>query len=156
MIEADPPDVVIVSQGSGTAWGGTGDPQSRPIAVAGMISAYERIQRAGSTVVVLLDNPRPPFMVTDCVAEHRPALEMCTFEPELLEDYESRSTQVAVAEALGVPMVDMIDLICPAEVCAPVIGGILVYRDRTHLTASYVESMAPFLEERLAAFVEQG
>ena len=47
----------------------------------------------------------------------------------------------------GVTMVDLDDAICPTTSCAPVIGGVLVYRDLTHLTKTYVLTLAP----RLAA-----
>lgn len=37
----------------------------------------------------------------------------------------------------GVTLIDLTDAICPTDPCAPVIGGVLVYRDDHHLTATY-------------------
>ncbi|WP_460915618.1 SGNH hydrolase domain-containing protein [Plantactinospora veratri] len=50
------------------------------------------------------------------------------------------------------PRVGLIDLtpaICPGRRCAPVIGGVLVYRDNQHLTASYAATLAPRLRSAL-------
>lgn len=33
--------------------------------------------------------------------------------------------------------------------CPAVIGGVLVYRDRHHMTATYARSLAPILEQKL-------
>jgi hypothetical protein len=51
----------------------------------------------------------------------------------------------------GVHVIDMTDAICPTARCAPVIGNVLVYRQGSHLTATYVESLAPRLGEELAS-----
>ena len=34
------------------------------------------------------------------------------------------------------------DYICPDTLCAPVIGDVLVFRDKDHLTATYARSLA--------------
>jgi hypothetical protein len=40
-------------------------------------------------------------------------------------------------------------LICGPQVCAPVVGNVLVYGDRHHLTGPYSKSTAPFLQPLL-------
>jgi peptidoglycan/LPS O-acetylase OafA/YrhL len=52
----------------------------------------------------------------------------------------------------GMPGVDVIDLtssFCDAEECHAVIGGVIVYSDGSHLTATYSRSLAPALAEAL-------
>jgi hypothetical protein len=46
-------------------------------------------------------------------------------------------------------MIDMTSAICPTEKCAPVIGDVLVYRQGSHITATYITTLAPRLEEAL-------
>ena len=62
-----------------------------------------------------------------------------------------RSPSVLAAKDTGgkVPVIDMNQFICGPTECAPVVGNILVYFDGRHLTASYSESMARYLEPRL-------
>ena len=50
------------------------------------------------------------------------------------------------------PFVDLNEWICPpGEVCPPVIDGALVYRQGSHITASYIRSLTPMLYRALAA-----
>jgi hypothetical protein len=46
-------------------------------------------------------------------------------------------------------MVDANSLICAPRVCAPVVGNVLVYSDRHHLTWPYSNSTAPFIARLL-------
>jgi hypothetical protein len=58
--------------------------------------------------------------------------------------------QVVAAQGLpNVRVVDLNDAICPTDPCAPVIGNVLVYRDTSHLTGTYVRSLVPRLTERI-------
>ena len=61
--------------------------------------------------------------------------------------------QRAAAREAGLPFVDLTEFICPSADCPPVIGNVLVYRQGSHLTKTYVETMAPRLE---AALVKAG
>lgn len=47
----------------------------------------------------------------------------------------------------------MLDQICPTATCLPVIGGVLVYRQGSHLTATYVASTTPVFETRLQQLI---
>ena len=48
-----------------------------------------------------------------------------------------------------VTVVNANSLICGPKVCAPVVGNVLVFGDRHHLTGPYSKSTAPFLEPLL-------
>ena len=59
---------------------------------------------------------------------------------------------VAAARELDDPRitaVDLTDLICSATQCPAVVGGVLVYFDSSHLTATYSRTLAPFLDAPL-------
>ena len=43
--------------------------------------------------------------------------------------------------------------LCPGRVCPAVIGNVLVYRDTTHLTATYAASLTRWLSGRLTGVV---
>jgi hypothetical protein len=47
--------------------------------------------------------------------------------------------------------VDINDAICPTERCAAVIGNVLIYRQGSHLTATYVATLTPRLASAFTA-----
>lgn len=145
------PDLIVVSQGSKTAWNASTGSEDRDMMIQGMLGAYGRATSAGAQIVVFLDNPHPGFVVRDCVAENPDNLDACTVPLSEIADNSARSVQREVAELGGYPTLDVIDLICPDGVCLPVVGGVLVYRDGSHITVTYVNSMIDVIEQRLLA-----
>lgn len=140
-------DVVLVSQGSSSAH--AADPEERrSLIVEGMADAYRQIEAAGSRVIILMDNHYPNITVYECVAENRADMRPCMFERN--EASGGRPAQTRVAEQ-GYRVIDMSDWICPSARCLPVIDGVLVYRQGSHLTATIVDRLAPVLESRLVA-----
>jgi hypothetical protein len=147
LLEGGEFDVVLVSQGSSTAY--AGDPEEgRSRIVEGMTDAYRRVEAAGARVIILMDNHYPNFNVYECVAENRVDMSPCMFERN--EASGGRPAQWRVAEH-GFRVIDMSDWICPSQRCLPVIDGVLVYRQGSHLTATIVDRLAPVLESRLVA-----
>jgi SGNH domain (fused to AT3 domains) len=101
---------------------------------------------------VIANNPSPSINVDQCVDEHRERVLACTFPSSLHQMDNTFMTQkAAVAMSPEVKMVDLFDTICPATDCPPVIGNVLVYRQGSHLTATYVKSMTPQLAARLSS-----
>jgi hypothetical protein len=43
----------------------------------------------------------------------------------------------------------MTPFFCDARRCPSVIGGVMVYRDHTHLTATYVATLAPYISREV-------
>lgn len=148
------PDAVVVSQGSGTGWNKETSTSESMVLVEGMLGAYDWVVDQGSDLIILLDNPSPPLVVRDCVAENPDELRSCVFEVDGRDSSGGRAAQRQAARLGGYHVIDMTDVICPSEICLPVIGGVLVYRDGSHITASYISSMARELENRLVPFIE--
>lgn len=105
-------------------------------------------------VLGILDNPSPGISVYECVGENMDNLAECAFDKE--EGIESSSALQFLAAEERVPgtrTVDFRDTICPAEKCVPVIGGVLVYRQSSHVTNTYAMTMKPVLEKALVPAV---
>jgi len=142
----DPPEVVVTSFYSGSKFRdpGTG---STP-GVDGFEDVWERLERAGSRVVVVEDAPRPRKNVVECVASH-------TTDPARCGLSRARATKdngllaQAVAEANGIELLDLTDRYCGQDRCPAVIGNVMVYRDTNHITDTYARSLEPFLERAL-------
>ena len=50
-------------------------------------------------------------------------------------------------------LVDLTSLYCTATACPPVIGHVLVYKDRTHLTATFAATLSPYIERQVVAAI---
>lgn len=154
---AEPPDAVIVSQRHSTATAADGS-LDRQVMVDGLVRAWTPLTRRGIRVIALMDNPAPRGIPGDqvyrCVADHRESLADCSFSRSLGAAGSGTSALRAAARSVpGVRIVDMADALCTAELCPPVIGGVLVYRQGSHVTNTYALSARPFLERRLVAAV---
>lgn len=158
-IAGDPPAVVVVStSGSYTAvrdgdkLGGT---ESDTAIVRGLASTWRALEDAGTEVVVVLDTPRPGIDIPDCVAQHRDALSACAVSRAAAVASSAAAAQEdAATEVDGLTMLDLTAWVCPAERCPAVIGGVLVFRDAHHLTATYARTLAPVLGRELAPLVD--
>ena len=53
-----------------------------------------------------------------------------------------------------VTTLDLTDRFCDTSRCPAVIGGVLVYSERSHMTATYATSLSPFLADRLARVLD--
>jgi hypothetical protein len=58
---------------------------------------------------------------------------------------------VATAATMtGTPLIDINDAFCIDGLCPPVVGGVLIYRDNQHVTATYARSLAERFQRELA------
>ncbi len=65
---------------------------------------------------------------------------------------------VNAAEKLDDPLVSVIDLtdyICGPKFCDVAVGGVGVYFDASHITATYAETLGPFLGQDLVPMVQK-
>lgn len=137
------PDIALVSQGN------TDTPELR----SGMEQAIEDLQALGTTVVVLSDSPRPDGSeVYSCVEEHPDDYLECAFPAD---DKARKGIGTAglahTADKTGASYVDLNEWICPpGDICPPVISDTLVYRQGSHVTASYIRTLTPMLYRSLA------
>ena len=151
-LAADPPDILMTSSGKRGAVGpGTTSLSNMPAMADGLARSWQAAITAGSRVVVVRDNPAPTGVDVDsCVAEHAEDLTRCTFtRADGLRVSGGQPQLDALKQVRQARLIDLTDAICPQAVCAPVIGNVLVYRQGSHLTATYVRSVAPRLQAAL-------
>ncbi|GAA8849855.1 SGNH hydrolase domain-containing protein [Helicobacter pylori] len=143
--EEGAPDVALVSGGAG----------SSPALRKGMTEAISELKAKGTKVVVLSDSPRPgKEQVYTCVEEHPDDFSTCAFPADEDNGRKGRGTKALQesATAADVPFVDLNEWICPpGKECPPVIGDSLVYRQGSHVTATYIRTLTPMLYRALAA-----
>jgi len=102
---------------------------------AGMERSLTRLRDAGLRVLLIGDVPAFTRAAPDCVLAHRDDLAACSLpQPEALPD--GGSDQKAAVNVPGVRVLDLTDRFCRGARCYQVVGGLLAYRDTSHLTTA--------------------
>ena len=141
------PDLVLTSVGQGY-----------PAELAGsMVDLLQPATDRGARVVLVADTPLPePRGVAEgvssfeCLDQHREDITPC-WSPAAPASGTRLLTEVA--GRLDASLVELLPWVCPAperlDGCAPVVGGVVVNRQGSHLTATYVRSLTPVLHHEL-------
>jgi peptidoglycan/LPS O-acetylase OafA/YrhL len=119
-----------------------------PTLVAGATTRWAPITSRGIPLVVIRDTPRGT--APECIVEHEEQLTACAKPREQALGERDQDQPRIVAAVPGAQLVDLTDWICPDVSCSPVIGGVLLYRDDQHLTATYSRTLADPLGVALA------
>lgn len=140
LLEKHKPDFVFTSLGSGRSV--ANDEEVSALSERWKLLADNDIQ-----VIAMANNPHPGMNVYECVAKNPKKLTTCAFRRKAAPG--TPSMEVAANSVPGVFFIDLNDSICGQSTCPPVIGGALVYRQGSHLTRTYVESLTDRLEKAL-------
>jgi hypothetical protein len=124
--------------------------------VSGYLAAWHLLPASVKHIVVLRDSPVPGLATGTCVdraiAHHQDAAVTCGLarasalfpDPEVAAAYEDEPRA---------SVIDMTDFFCGVTVCPPVIGGVLVYKDGSHMTNLYSTTLGPYLLARIRRLV---
>ncbi|MET0927915.1 MAG: acyltransferase family protein [Aeromicrobium sp.] len=119
--------------------------------VDGLVGAWSTQTERGIPVIGLVDNPQTQDDNTQCVERFglTDPDRCATPQGVALKRFDGNAE--AAAQLAPTAVVDMTPFYCQSEVCPSVIGGVAVYRDKSHLTRTYVLTLAPYLSQRLEA-----
>lgn len=118
----------------------------------GLRRNYEALNKAGIPVLVIQDTPLPEVDIPECVQQNIDKLTACAGDRSKMVPGDLGAEQFEAKAGLDkVHIIDLNGAICPTERCAAVIGNVLVYRDASHLTGTYVRSLVPRLDAELGA-----
>jgi peptidoglycan/LPS O-acetylase OafA/YrhL len=110
----------------------------------GLRSVWMELMDAGVQVVPIHDTPWMPFEPGDCLAGD---IRLCA-APRA--EVEASRVMHTAAEALPeIEVLDLTNAICGPESCEAVVGNLIVWRDRHHLTATYATALAPYIATKL-------
>jgi len=143
LLGADRPDWVITSQLQPAALDSAGR-STMDAMVTGLREVWTSLLALGSRIAVMADNPGPGGNVFECVERHPRRLTACAFDRATAPSGARAQLRAAIG-LRNVYIVDLNDAICPTDRCAPVIGNVLIYRETSHLTATYVRTLTPRL-----------
>ncbi|MET0843852.1 MAG: acyltransferase family protein [Mycetocola sp.] len=101
-------------------------------------------------IVVLRDTPRMPPDVLACVTEAgSDAAATCAVPVDDALARDPVAEAALTASDDRVALLDLSDYFCSAGSCAPVVGGVLAYRDSHHMSWVFARTLAPYLGERI-------
>ncbi|MEN0129216.1 MAG: acyltransferase family protein [Brevundimonas sp.] len=118
----------------------------------GSLEAWTPVMDAGIPVIAVRDNPIPGNDPNECLrTDGRDDHAVCDLSRK--HALEHPDPQVgAVARSDGrAQLVDLTDMYCDSTTCPVVIGGANVYRDKHHVTSTYIKTLTPYLWDKLGA-----
>jgi hypothetical protein len=115
----------------------------------GYVRTLERLRQLAARVTVIRDTPFPDTDIPACVEQGMRALRGCAFPRSSAFPRDDAITP-ALRSLDGIALVDATSRFCPRRLCPAVIGDALVYRNTSHITATYAATLSPWLETRLS------
>ncbi|MEL1262758.1 acyltransferase family protein [Pseudoxanthomonas putridarboris] len=139
------PDLVIISHSPRQAIPGTSYPSSQEAIAEGVRKYARELDRAGIRVAVIKHTPWQLEDVPGCMARPNASIDACSTTAQ--QALSTASLAIVAKKEASIRVIDMQNYFCFKGDCPVVIGGVLVYRDKHHLTATYARSMAPMLAD---------
>lgn len=141
-------DAVVTSHWAGSAFAKG--------AAEGFAQYWGALEDAGIAVYPILDTPRPGLKTyaRDCVVQHPEQLQSCGTAKS--KAFEANDFTLPAAKLdPRVDVLDFSDQFCSNEFCPAVIGNVLVYRDKHHISDTYMRTLAPEFDQRLRAAMDK-
>lgn len=145
-------DLIITSERQSVAVAGYSNATTEEPARLGYESYLRKWGSANTPIVVIRDTPFPGATlknIPDCVATASDANAECSGSPDKWQLMDPLADAAAQGKHDNVVVVDPTRYFCQDDICPAVIGGVVVYFDASHITATYAETLTPFLSKDL-------
>lgn len=147
-------DLVVMAAASEADLAGVAEQDQFNAKARGFVAPLEAYADAGQQVILIRDTPIPGFSVPDCLAAGPESVEACDGDEAswLAPDPQMRAAELVSSD--DVRVVDLTNNFCRDDRCFAVIGGVLVYFDALHITATFSETLSPYLGGAVDAAAE--
>lgn len=125
--------------------------QGSPTYASSFAWAIQQMAKAGSHVIVIKDNPKPSSGFLACIAANPKNADTACARAKVAALQPIDPMPSAVVGYKNVQVADFTDSYCSATVCSPVIAGITVYRDHSHISAPWALHMQNRLDSIIPA-----
>jgi hypothetical protein len=137
---ANPPDLVITTA--------TVASKRNERVLEGYVERWKVLSNANIPILAIRDTPWFPYSIPACVDANRSNPNFCAMQrSQLLLDVNP-----AIAATAGIKnmyLADFTDYLCDESMCYAVINNVVTYRDRDHLTSTFVSRLGTAMEEKL-------
>jgi peptidoglycan/LPS O-acetylase OafA/YrhL len=121
----------------------------------GLVDAWQQAAGDRLPVIAIRDNPVPRRDVVACVSQMSGPTTTACDQPRQAALGQTDSSAEAVKEFTAgggrAALVDLTRYYCTDTTCPAVIGGVLVYRDTSHITGTWAKTLEPYLDQQLRA-----
>lgn len=100
-------------------------------------------------IAIIADTPASRFDVPICLSQNPADITLCATTRVVAFGRQQAVRERVAALAANATLVDLSNVICPADPCQAVVAGMIVQRDDHHLTATFATSLAGVLEVAL-------
>lgn len=140
-------DAFIVTHSTRDALVVPGEGESQEQAtVRGLVAAWNKLPDA--PIIAIRDNPAMTRDTISCVNRYLGnAAAHCARPRSVALAFDGQAE--AARQVPRAHVIDLSDYYCGRDVCAPVVGHVLVYRDSGHITATYAATLAPYLNDAM-------
>jgi hypothetical protein len=122
-------------------------------AVQGYLRGWRGLPGTVKRIVVIRqtpgNNPRVRACVGAAIRDGRPAGRVCAVPRSRALRLDPGAAAARRYRNDRAVLVDMTRSFCSPTTCFPVIGGVLVHKDNSHITATYGATIAPYLSAKL-------
>ncbi len=146
------PDVLIFSQiNNFTAANSLNSVHSARILASSLATEWEHHIKSGKQVFAIKDTPYLNKDVPLCLSRKNSSINACSRSRKESIDLVNKPDPLVLAaqQVSGVQLVDLTDFICETDICPAVKNGMIIWRDRNHMTATFARSLALHLKESL-------
>ena len=144
-------DLVITSERQSVPVLGETMATTGPKAVDGYVSYLREWAQGGTKILAIKDPTFPGIDVPDCLAENPENHTRCSAPRDEWIIDDPLMTAVEQVDLPTITSVNYDDLVCGPTTCDGAIGGVVAYFDNSHLSATYVTTMAPYMDRPIAA-----
>jgi hypothetical protein len=128
-------------------------------AVDGYVAGWRRVLRSVRRIVAFADTPKTHEPASGCIdlalALGNEPGRACATSRRFALDRDPILAAVRRIDSPRVRAIDLTHVFCAPDRCFPVVGGALVTRDTTHLTATFSATLAPLLLREVDRLAEQ-
>ncbi len=143
LVSAFNPKTILIDRNSGAP---IAQSKMRANMISGLRQSIRQLTNAGLKVVILREPPYAPFDPPECLIEKK-KVEACAFNAPQQSPEVQASKNISNAKVL-----DLYSAVCPSDRCSPVKKQVIVYRDRTHMTKTYVMTLEPRFTQLLKQY----
>jgi peptidoglycan/LPS O-acetylase OafA/YrhL len=112
----------------------------------GAAAIFQFLRRSAKHVIFISDTPYLPQPAPDCVAGHLSDARPCTIKRADATILPATKTAVLrIAKQEQITSIDPTSWLCTPKICPVIVGNILVYHDRSHITTDWSRFVAPVL-----------
>ena len=157
-IAANPPDLIIVSDSRGyTVLEADGNGVTGAARYDHWRHGLEQVIDGfpdSAKVVVLADTPRPRAAVPRCLKAHMRRISACVTTRSAAINDRHDAAERAAARASGATFVSLDRKVCSYDPCPVIVDELLLWRDQTHLTATFARTLWPSLDTQLRKVID--